>query len=256
LCGGRDAKAELNPTGKKYTSKSHKLDVYKLTMITEADVQKLAVIYPVLRHLPVPLLRNLQETSHDLAAQAGQVLCDANADCDYMPLLKTGSVRVVLPLQTGWEMLLYRVSPGQVCILTATCILGDGRHLARVIADKDLKAVSISKDVLDRLIEGSPDFRRFVFSNYSISLLSWLNCMEVALTQPIAQRLAQVLLEKRSNLINMTHQGLADEVGTAREVVSRILKDFEEKGIVKLKRGMVLIQDEGALAQAFQNPCD
>jgi len=80
--------------------------------------------------------------------------------------------------------------------------------------------------------------------------------MEVALTQPIEQRLAQVLLEKKSDVINMTHQDLADEVGTAREVVSRILKDFEEKGIVKLKRGMVLIQDEEGFAQAFQSACE
>jgi len=225
-------------------------------MITEACMQKLAILYPVLRELPVSLIRIVRETSHDLELQAGQVLFDAGADCEYMPLLKTGSIRVVMLLQTGWEILLYRVSSGQVCILTATCILSERRHLARVIADKDLKAVSISKDSFYRLIEGSSEFRRFLFSNYSISLLSALNCMEVALTQPIEQRLAHVLLEKRTDVINMTHQGLADEVGTAREVVSRILKDFEEKGMIKLKRGIVLIQDEEALAQAFQSACD
>jgi CRP/FNR family transcriptional regulator len=225
-------------------------------MITEACMQKLAILYPVLRELPVSLIRIVRETSHDLELQAGQVLFDAGADCEYLPLLKTGSIRVVMPLQTGWEILLYRVSSGQVCILTATCILSERRHLARVIADKDLKAVSISKDSFYRLIEGSSEFRRFLFSNYSISLLSALNCMEVALTQPIEQRLAHVLLEKRTDVINMTHQGLADEVGTAREVVSRILKDFEEKGMIKLKRGIVLIHDEKALAQAFQSACD
>jgi CRP/FNR family transcriptional regulator len=225
-------------------------------MITEGSAQKLAIIYPVLRQLPVPLIRNIQETSYELAAQAGHVLFDADEDCDYMPLLKTGSIRVVKPFQTGWEMLLYRVLPGQVCILTATCILSNWRHLARVIADKDLKAVSIPKDSLHRLIEGSSDFRRFVFSNYSISLFSMLNCVEVVLTQPIEQRLAKVLLDKRADVIWVTHQGLADEMGTAREVVSRILKDFEEKGIVKLKRGMIFIQDRQALAQTLQTACD
>jgi CRP/FNR family transcriptional regulator len=225
-------------------------------MIAEASVQKLAIIYPVLRQLPVPLIRNIQETSHELIAQAGQVLFDTGEDCNYMPLLKTGSIRVVKPFQTGWEMLLYRVLPGQVCILTATCIISDWRHLARVIADKDLEAVSIPKDCLYRLIEGSSDFRRFVFSNYSISLFSMLNCVEVALTLPIEQRLAKVLLDKRTDVIWVTHQGLADEVGTVREVVSRTLKDFEEKGIVKLKRGMIFIQDQEALAQTLQTACD
>jgi CRP/FNR family transcriptional regulator len=204
----------------------------------------------------VPLIKNVQETSHNLVLQAGQVLFDIGQDCDYMPLLKTGSIRVVKPFQTGWEMLLYRVLPGQVCILTATCILSDWRHLARVIADTDLKAVSIPKDSLYRLIEGSSDFRRFVFSNYSISLFSMLNCVEITLTLPIEQRLAKLLLDKRADEIAMTHQGLADEMGTAREVVSRILKDFEEKGMVKLKRGMILIQDRDALVQIIQTACN
>jgi CRP/FNR family transcriptional regulator len=225
-------------------------------MITEADIQKLALIYPVLIQLPVSLIRNIQETSHELTAQAGQVLFEMGEDCDSMPLLKTGSIRVVKPFPNGWEMLLYRVLPGQVCILTATCILSDWRHLARVIADQDLKAVSILKDSLYRLIEGSSDFRGFIFSNYSISLFSMLNYVEVALTQSIEKRLATVLLDKRTDVIWATHQGLADEMGTAREVVSRILEDFEEKGIVKLKRGMIFVQDQEALAQTLQTARD
>jgi CRP/FNR family transcriptional regulator len=83
-----------------------------------------------------------------------------------------------------------------------------------------------------------------------------LNCVEITLTLPIEQRLAKLLLDKRAEVIGMTHQGLADEMGTAREVVSRILKDFEEKGMVKLKRGMILIQDREGLAQILQTVCN
>lgn len=226
-----------------------------MTMLTETCIQKLAVIFPVLKELPAPLIRNIQDTSHELSVQAGQILFDLGEDCEYLPLLTAGSLRVVKPLQTGWEMLLYRVLPGQVCVLTATCILSGWNHLARVAAEKDLKAVSIPKDSLHRLVEGSPDFRTFVFSNYSASLLSMLNCMEVVLTQPMEQRLAKVLLEKRTDVIGVTHQGLADELGTAREVVSRILKDFEDKEMIGLKRGMISIQDREALAQTLQAAC-
>jgi CRP/FNR family transcriptional regulator len=70
------------------------------------------------------------------------------------------------------------------------------------------------------------------------------------------QRVAKVLLERRTDLIEVTHQGLADEVGTAREVVSRILKEFEKKEIVKLKRGIIFIQDREALVQTLQIACD
>jgi CRP/FNR family transcriptional regulator len=83
-----------------------------------------------------------------------------------------------------------------------------------------------------------------------------LNCVEVILTQPIERRLAKVLLEKRSDVIRVTHQGLADELGTAREVISRILKDFEKKGMIKLQRGIIFIQDREAFVQTLQNACD
>lgn len=225
-------------------------------MISEASIQKLAILYPVLRELPGSFIRNIQETSYDLVAPAGQVLFDIGDDCNYMPLLQTGSFRVVKPFQTGWEMLLYRVRPGQVCILTVTCILSDWRHLARVIAEDDLQAVSIPRNSLYRLIEGSPNFRRLVFSNYSISLFSLLNCVEMTLTQPVEQRLTKLLLDKRTDKIVVTHQGLAEELGTAREVVSRILKDFEKKGIIKLKRGVIFIQDQEALIQTLQVACE
>lgn len=224
-------------------------------MISEDSIQRLAILYPVLRELPAPLIRMIQETSYDLVAPAGEVLFDLGEDCDYIPLLQSGSIRVAKPFQTGWEMLLYRVLPGQVCILTVTCLLSSWTHLARVTVQDDLRAISLPREPFSRLIEASADFRDFVFSNYSVSLFSLLNCVEVTLTQPMEHRVAKVLLDKRSDVIEMTHQGLADEVGTAREVVSRVLKDIEKKGVIKLKRGSIFIQDREALIQTLQAAC-
>jgi CRP/FNR family transcriptional regulator len=204
----------------------------------------------------VALIRDIRETSHEFVAPAGQILFDPGEDCDHVLLLKSGSIRVVKPFPTGWEMLLYRVLPGQVCILTVNCLLSSWKHIARVAVEEDLKAVSIPKESFSRLIEVSSEFREFVFSNYSLSLFSMLNCVEVILTQPIERRLAKVLLEKRSDVIRVTHQGLADELGTAREVISRILKDFEKKGMIKLQRGIIFIQDREAFVQTLQNACD
>jgi CRP/FNR family transcriptional regulator len=225
-------------------------------MLTEACVQKLAITYPALRELPVPLIRNIQESSHHLVAQAGHILFDVGEDCDYIPMLKSGSIRVVRPFRTGWEMVLYRVVPGQVCVLTVTCLLSGWKHLARVAVEKDVEAVLIPKEPFSRLIEASSEFRDFVYSNYSISLFSLLNCVEVALTQTTEQRVAKVLLDRRTDLIEVTHQGLANEVGTAREVVSRILEEFEKKEMIKLKRGIIIIQDREALVQTLQTACD
>jgi CRP/FNR family transcriptional regulator len=225
-------------------------------MISEASLQKLVTIYPLLRELPGPLIRTIQETSHDRVAPAGRVLFDVGEDCDYAPLLISGSIRVVKPFHTGWEMVLYRVVPGQVCILTVTCLLSNWKHLARVAVEKDAKAVAIPKETFSQLIEASSEFREFVYSNYSISLFSLLNCLEVALTQPAEQRVAKVLLDRRTDLIEVTHQGLANEVGTAREVVSRILKDFEKRGMIKLKRGIICVQDRKALIQTLRTACD
>ena len=225
-------------------------------MISETSIQKLATIYPLLRKLPASLIRNIQETSCDLVAQAGHVLFEVGDDCNSVPMLKSGSIKVVKPFRTGWEMVLYRVVPGQVCILTVTCLLSSWKHLARVVVEKDVMAVSIPKEPFARMIEASPDFQEFVYSNYSISLFSLLSCVEVALTRPTEQRVAKALFDRRTDLIEVTHQQLADEVGTAREVVSRILKDFEKKGILKLKRGIIFIQAREALVQTLQTACD
>jgi CRP/FNR family transcriptional regulator len=92
-------------------------------MISEVSIQSLMIIYPVLRELSVASIRNIKETSYERVAQAGQILFDLGEDCDYLPLLKSGSIRVVRPFPTGWEMLLYRVLPGQVCILTVNSLL-------------------------------------------------------------------------------------------------------------------------------------
>jgi CRP/FNR family transcriptional regulator len=225
-------------------------------MISEASIQKLVTIYPLLRELPAALLRNIQETSYDRVAQAGHILFDVGEDCDYVPLLISGSIQVVKPLRTGWDMGLYRVVPGQVCILTVTCLLSGWKHLARVAVETYATAVSIPKEPFSQLIEASPAFREFVYSNYSISLFTLLNCVEVALTQPAEQRVAKVLLDRRTDLIEVTHQRLANEVGTAREVVSRILEDFEKKGMIKLKRGIIFIQDRKALVQTLRTACE
>ena len=144
-------------------------------MISEASIQRLAILYPVLRELPVSLIRTIQETSYELVTPAGQILFDLGGDCDYVPLLKSGSIRVIKPFHTGSELLLYRVMPGQVCILTVTCLLSSWKHLARVAVEQDLKAVSIPKESFSRLIEASSEFREFVFSNYSIYLFSLFN---------------------------------------------------------------------------------
>jgi CRP/FNR family transcriptional regulator len=133
--------------------------------------------------------------------------------------------------------------------------LSNWKHLARVAVQEDLKAVSLKREPFSRLLAASDDFRNFMFSSYSISLFSLLNCVEVTLTQPMEQRVAKVLLDKSSDVIAMTHQGLADEVGTAREVISRILKDIENKGAIKLKRGMIFIQDRNILIQMLQASC-
>lgn len=224
-------------------------------MISEASTQRLASLYPVLKELSVPLIRTIQETSYELIAPAGHVLFDLGDDCEYIPLLQSGSIRVAKPFQTGWEMLLYRVLPGQICILTVTCLLSSWKHLARVTVQENLTAVSIARQPFSRLLESSADFRDFVFSNYSASLFSLLNCVEVTLTQPMEQRVAKVLLDKRTDVIEVTHQGLADEVGTAREVISRILKEIEKKGVIKLQRGSIFIQDREALIQSLQVAC-
>ena len=197
--------------------------------------------------LPPALAGRVLAESSLVKASAGSVLFDARQPCRGFPLVLEGSVRVSKSTRGGREILLYRVEPGQGCILSGGCLLGDTDYTARAVAEADTTLLSIPPALFQALMVESEPFRRFVFGMYGERLADVMELVEEVAFRRLDVRLAQLLAE-RGPVLETTHQRLADELGSVREIVSRLLRGFEERGWVKLERERVTVLDPAALA--------
>jgi CRP/FNR family transcriptional regulator len=174
------------------------------------------------------------------------VLFDEDQPCQGFPLLLSGNIRVIKTAPNGRELQLYRVMPGESCILTSSCLLGNTRYHARGIAEQDLEMVLLPAATFHALLEKQDSFRGYVFHLFSDRLTDLMQLVSAVAFQKLDQRLANLLINKKPP-IHTTHQALADELGSAREIVSRLLKGFAGQGWVKLGREQIEISDATAL---------
>lgn len=168
--------------------------------------------------------------------------------CESFLILLDGRIRVQLVSEEGKEVTLYKIGPGGSCMLTTSCLFSSDEYPAEAIAETDVVALAFSRDIFERTVESSAKFRRFVFDGFSIRLAKVISRMEELAFTSIDYRLAKVLmgLHERGQT-QVTHNKLAIELGTAREVVSRHLKQMEKRGLVALARGKITVLDPPAL---------
>lgn len=161
-------------------------------------------------------------------------------------LLVAGSVRVEMTAAGGRAAVLYRIAPGESCILTTSCLLSDRDYAAAAIAETDGEALVLAKGVFFEVLNADAGFRRLVFGAYSDRIADLARTIEELLLKRVDARLALHLADRAPEL-STTHEGLAHELGSAREAVSRILKEFERRGWVGLGRGRLTVLDPPAL---------
>lgn len=203
--------------------------------------------FPVFAALPPARLEALLAQAQLVRAPAGSVLFEADQPCRGFPLLLEGSVRVAKSAPSGREILLYRVEPGQGCILSGGCLLGHSDYSAKGTAESDIVLLHIPGGLFHELLLESEPFRQFVFGMYGERLAEVMELVEAVAFQRLDARLAQLLI-RRGPVVQATHQALADELGSVREIVSRLLRSFEERGWVRLERERITVLDPKALA--------
>lgn len=165
-------------------------------------------------------------------------------------LLLSGTVRVQETSDTGREIVLYRVSGGESCVLTTACLLAYEDYAAEGVAETDVMAVAIPRDTFDGLIARSAAFRKFVFTAYSRRITELFHVIQDIAFSRIDIRLAHKILQLigAGRVLHMTHQQLASELGTAREVISRQLHEFHRRGWVDVSRGEISVVNRDALS--------
>jgi len=176
--------------------------------------------------------------------------------CAGFVLVLAGSVRVTRLTESGRELVLYRIEPGQSCVLTTACLLAGEDHAAEARAETDVTALVIGTPLFNKLMETSSAFRRFVFQSFGSRMIRLTQLLENLAFERVDVRLAKLLLARAAGAdeLKTTHQELANELGTAREVVSRHLEAFASAGLVKLSRGQIILLDHQALGRVESRP--
>jgi len=204
--------------------------------------------FPVFAALPAPRLAELLAAAALRQAPAGSVVFAPSMPCEGFPLVLDGSVRVAKTSAGGREIVLYRVSPGEACILSGGCLLSETQYAARGVAESDVTLLRIPPDLFEELILQHPPFRRFVFEMYGARLAEMMELIEEVAFRRLDTRLARLLIQ-RGPVVNATHQNLADELGSVRVIVSRLLGNFEDSGWVRLERERVTVLEPKALLE-------
>ncbi len=206
---------------------------------------RLRSLYPVIDRLPERLAQQVEAAVQTLDLAAGTVVFDERQPCRGFPFVLGGAIRVAKRSSGGRELPLYRVLPGESCIITSSCLLGHSDYNARGITEGETQLVLLPRPLFDELI-ATPAFRDFVFALFSERMADLMQLVEEVAFRRLDQRLAALLLGK-GRTVHLTHQQLADELGSVREMVSRLLKGFAEQGLVRLGREQVEVLDPAGL---------
>lgn len=203
--------------------------------------------FPELSGLDENARAKLRKFARIVEAPVGTIGYRETDPCNAYVMRLAGRSRVYKMSGTGREILLYRVAAGETCVLTTTCLLGHSRYPASTVVEEPIRDVLIPAPAFHELMVESDVFRRFVLNNYGNLISDLIVLLEEVAFSSIGARLAKQLLEIPDSELSTTHQQLADAIGSAREVVSRQLKEFERNGWVSLHRGAITVTDRAGL---------
>ena len=216
-----------------------------------SDRERILRCYPVLEELPADLLKRVEQEAKLIEAPAGTQLFDEGTPCTHFPLLAEGVIKAMKVSPDGHEILLYRLNPGESCVITTVALLGETPYPAMATADTDLIIFGVPRNLFLELVLKSMPFRLFVFQFLSQRMAHLMALIDDVAFRRLDQRLASRLLQHDEPL-TITHQMLANELGTTREVVSRTLESLQQSGILRLGRKRIEILDRNALNRVYR----
>ena len=174
----------------------------------------------------------------------------AGGDCLGLLLVTRGCLRAYLLSEEGREVTIFRVGPGESCVLSATCVMSQIHFETHMEAEEDTELLLLSSGVFRRLTEENVSIRCFLYEMAAERFSEVLWIMQQILFMGFDRRLALFLLEasrREGPRLRMTHEQMARDLGSAREVVTRMLRRFSQEGLVELGRGSVIVKDPEGL---------
>jgi CRP/FNR family transcriptional regulator, anaerobic regulatory protein len=213
-------------------------------MPSQLEHAPLLSLYPALGQV-TPSLTDLGTAANPMEVPAGTVLFDEAAPCQGFPLVLSGEVKVSRHSSDGRSLELYRVVPGELCLVSSASLFRGVPMSAQGITTKPTRLMLIAPPVFSQWL-ATPTFRNSVLGLFAERMADLTSLIDAVAFHKLDQRLAAALLGRGQDLA-LTHQAIADELGTVREIVTRLLRRFEREGWVSLSREHIHISNSGAL---------
>ncbi len=208
---------------------------------------------PELAAIGDTMWREALDVSQVVSLPAGTTLIECGSSADKFVIVLQGIIKVYETCENGREISLYRVHSGQVCVLTLTRLLLHSNRCAQAIAEKDVRLLTMPPEYFERLLAESEAFRNYLMTSMAHCITDVMQLTAQISFRHLDLRLVQLVqklsAQTANNKICCTHQAIANELGTTREVVSRLLKDLERSGHIKLNRGSIEILDTEKLEE-------
>ena len=214
-------------------------------------VDELSLYLPFWDKLTAAEQRQLQERSVLQRYKKGTILHRGGNDCLGVLQVKSGRLRTYLLSAEGREITLFHVLPGEICLLSASCILNHITFDVFISVEEDTEVIRIPADSMAQISDTNVYAENFLYKMTAQRFSDVMQALQQVLFMGFDQRLATFLLEESARsgrpVIHMTHEQIAREVGGAREVVSRTARQFAEAGWISLARGSITLLDEEGL---------
>lgn len=224
-------------------------------MLTDVEYAELTQANPAFSDLPDHFAARIRAEAQKVSLSAGTQIFEDGDACDSYIGVLSGSVRVSKASTGGRELLLYYVHPGEFCVLTTSCLLGNCHYNARGLALDDTTAAMLPRQLFEDLVARCDPFREVIFQLMSVHMSMLMRLVEEVAFHRLDRRLASLLLDRAGNSkgssVSATHQELAEDLGTSREIVSRILESLESQGLVGLARKRVDLVDTVRLRETY-----
>lgn len=216
-------------------------------MLDPSDMAFLSASLPVLNNLKAADRHSVVATGSKSSFKQGDIIMNRERECNGLVVVKSGQLRAFVELENGKEITLYRLLSRDICILTASCVLKNITFEVTLEVEKDSEVCFIPALTWKKLAEENAAVKEFSADLIAERFSEVMWVMEQMVSKNMGQRIAAFLLEQSvledSQTLSMTHDTIAKNIGTAREVVSRSLKYLENDGLLKLSRGQIELTD-------------
>lgn len=189
------------------------------------------------------LLDELQAIGKQVNVKAGDIIMDTGQYIKFIPLLLSGSIKIIRQDDTDGEILLYYVGSNETCAMSLTCCMAHQKSRIRAIAEEDTEMITVPVEKMDEWMIKYESWKNFVMQTYNARFDELLRTIDSIAFQKVDERLENYLKSKgeltESKLLVVSHQQIAEELNSSREVISRLLKHLEKNGKIKLGRNKI-----------------